>query len=177
MRICRGLFYDIISCMNCNFNILLGPNKLCYVIDPNKSYCSKWLVMYILCYYSFTNVSCHETLAQYSHFQFNSHPVNNLITYYEVWPFSLPHKYCRSCYCGDTRLKSAFKVQPSLNSPLVIISLVQAVPILDCLERDAVSRFVGASSFVFQGESEAQTSCKYVNGCYSRASVAEPGCR
>lgn len=59
---------------------------------------------------------------------------------------------------------------------LVIISLVQAVPILDCLERDAVSRFVGASSFLFQGESEAQTSCKYVNGCHSRASVAELGC-
>ncbi len=69
------------------------------------------------------------------------------------------------------------KCNPLLIHHLVIISLVQAVPILDCLERDAVSRFVGASSFVFQGESEAQTSCKYVNGCHSRASVAEPGCR
>lgn len=69
------------------------------------------------------------------------------------------------------------KCYPLLIHHLVIISLVQAVPILDCLERDAVSRFVGASSSVFQGESEAQTSSKYVNECHSRASVAEPGCR
>lgn len=73
--------------------------------------------------------------------------------------------------------KQTAKCYPLLIRHLVVISLVQAVPILDRLERDAVSRFVGASSSVFQGESEAQTSSKYVNGCHSRASVAEPVCR
>lgn len=92
--------------------------------------------MYIHCYYSFTNVSFHETHTQNSHSQFNSHPVNNLITYiYEVWPFLFPHKYCIDRVILETQdWKCSAKCYPLSIHHLVTISLLKAVSILDRLE-------------------------------------------
>jgi len=80
----------------------------------------------------------------------------------------------RSCYFRDTRLKVFCDVLPSLNSPFGYNQSCKSCNYFGSSGnvKDTVSRFVSASSSVFQGESEAQTSSKYVKGCHSRASVA-----
>lgn len=64
------------------------------------------------------------------------------------------------------------EVLPSLNSPFGYNQSGKSYFGFSGNVEDTASRFVGASSSVFQGESEAQTSSKYVNVCHSRASVA-----